>query len=177
MQWLWSATHRRAGASSIDLMQLSGSVPYRCKNSKITTRRVCMKSALPSKADMCSAKWNKQSYDCDDFLSEGHVIATVVHNLEPHYEDGRNKLADARSFQFGLASADSAPHRANDARAWNAVATGPSTNCLKEARIVIEQWRKHYNMLRPRSALGYQPPALQTFHPIPFPLDQAAPMR
>lgn len=30
---------------------------------------------------------------------------------------------------------------------------------LKEARIVIEQWRYHYNHHRPHSALGYRPPA------------------
>jgi putative transposase len=30
---------------------------------------------------------------------------------------------------------------------------------LKEARIVIEQWRVHYNTRRPHSALGYRPPA------------------
>ncbi len=30
---------------------------------------------------------------------------------------------------------------------------------LKEAQIVIEQWRKHYNTARPHSSLGYRPPA------------------
>ncbi len=30
---------------------------------------------------------------------------------------------------------------------------------LKEARIVIEQWRQHYNHKRPHSSLGYRPPA------------------
>jgi putative transposase len=30
---------------------------------------------------------------------------------------------------------------------------------LKEARIVIEGWRRHYNTLRPHSSLDYQPPA------------------
>jgi transposase InsO family protein len=30
---------------------------------------------------------------------------------------------------------------------------------LKEARIVIEQWRQHYNTVRPHSSLGYRPPA------------------
>ena len=30
---------------------------------------------------------------------------------------------------------------------------------LKEARVVIEQWRKFYNTERPHSALGYRPPA------------------
>jgi transposase InsO family protein len=29
---------------------------------------------------------------------------------------------------------------------------------LKEARIVIEAWRRHYNAIRPHSALGYKPP-------------------
>jgi len=37
---------------------------------------------------------------------------------------------------------------------------------LKEARILIEQWRRHYNVVRPRSALGYRPPAPET---IAFP--------
>ena len=30
---------------------------------------------------------------------------------------------------------------------------------LAEARIMIEQWRRHYNTVRPHSALGYRPPA------------------
>ncbi|BBU54876.1 hypothetical protein KU6B_11410 [Mameliella alba] len=30
---------------------------------------------------------------------------------------------------------------------------------LCEAQILIEQWRIHYNTVRPHSALGYRPPA------------------
>ena len=30
---------------------------------------------------------------------------------------------------------------------------------LKEAQIVIEEWRQHYNRVRPHSSLGYKPPA------------------
>ena len=48
---------------------------------------------------------------------------------------------------------------------------------LKEARIVIEQWRRHYNTVRPHSSLGYRPPAPQALSPFPPPLDQAAPMQ
>jgi transposase InsO family protein len=48
---------------------------------------------------------------------------------------------------------------------------------LKEAQIVIEQWRKHYNTIRPHSALGYRPPAPQAFNPFMPPLDQVAPMQ
>jgi len=36
---------------------------------------------------------------------------------------------------------------------------------LKEAQILIEMWRKHYNTVRPHSSLGYQPPVPATFIP------------
>lgn len=36
---------------------------------------------------------------------------------------------------------------------------------LREAQIVIEMWRKHYNTKRPHSALGYRPPAPVTWRP------------
>ena len=32
-------------------------------------------------------------------------------------------------------------------------------NTLEEARVLIEQWRREYNQVRPHSALGYKPPA------------------
>jgi transposase InsO family protein len=37
---------------------------------------------------------------------------------------------------------------------------------LREAKIIIEQWRKHYNTRRPHSALGYRPPAPETIVPM-----------
>ena len=36
---------------------------------------------------------------------------------------------------------------------------------LKEATIVIECWRRHYNTLRPHGSLGYKPPAPEVFVP------------
>ena len=36
---------------------------------------------------------------------------------------------------------------------------------LKEARIVIESWRHHYNTVRPHESLGYKPPAPEVFVP------------
>ena len=33
---------------------------------------------------------------------------------------------------------------------------------LREAQIIIEEWRKHHNTNRPHSALGYRPPAPET---------------
>ena len=57
----------------------------------------------------------------------------------------------------------------------------PKTECLngeifyslKEAQVVIEQWRVHYNTKRPHSALGYRPPEPVTVAPKPIPLDEA----
>ncbi|MDP6953312.1 MAG: IS3 family transposase [Alphaproteobacteria bacterium] len=37
---------------------------------------------------------------------------------------------------------------------------------LKEAQIIIEQWRKHYNTKRPHSALGYRPLAPEVIVPM-----------
>ena len=42
---------------------------------------------------------------------------------------------------------------------------------LKEAKVLIEQWRHHYNTVRPHSSLGYRPPAPQTYMPVPPRLD------
>jgi len=36
---------------------------------------------------------------------------------------------------------------------------------LKEARVVIESWRRHYNAERPHGSLGYKPPAPEVFIP------------
>lgn len=37
---------------------------------------------------------------------------------------------------------------------------------LREAQILIERWRRHYNTVRPHSALGYQPPAPEVVIPV-----------
>lgn len=37
---------------------------------------------------------------------------------------------------------------------------------LNEARVLIEDWRWHYNTKRPHSSLGYRPPAPETIKPI-----------
>jgi transposase InsO family protein len=38
---------------------------------------------------------------------------------------------------------------------------------LKEAKVLIERWRREYNGVRPHSSLGYQPPAPETIMPSP----------
>ena len=48
---------------------------------------------------------------------------------------------------------------------------------LAEAKIVIEQWRRHYNTVRPHSSLGYRPPAPAAINPQPTVLEQAEAMQ
>ena len=47
----------------------------------------------------------------------------------------------------------------------NELLNGEIFYTLREAQVVIEQWRQHYNRIRPHSALGYRPPAPETTNP------------
>jgi len=39
---------------------------------------------------------------------------------------------------------------------------------INEAKVVIENWRKEYNTVRPHSSLGYRPPAPEAIQPLTF---------
>jgi hypothetical protein len=45
---------------------------------------------------------------------------------------------------------------------------------LREAQVLIERWRRHYNTVRPHSSLGYRPPAPETILPPAFDLPYAS---
>ena len=47
---------------------------------------------------------------------------------------------------------------------------------LREAQIIIESWRIHYNTKRPHASLGYRPPAPEVFVPAmaAWPIRQTA---
>ena len=53
-----------------------------------------------------------------------------------------------------------------NARLRDELLNGEIFYSLKEAQIVIEEWRKYYNTVRPHSALGYRPPAPETIVPM-----------
>jgi len=44
---------------------------------------------------------------------------------------------------------------------------GEVFHTVKEARVLIERWRQHYNTLRPHSSLGYRPPAPEAMGLLP----------
>lgn len=37
---------------------------------------------------------------------------------------------------------------------------------LREAQMLIERWRRHYNTVRPHSAFGYRPPPPEVIVPM-----------
>ena len=49
-----------------------------------------------------------------------------------------------------------------NARLRDELLNGEIFYTLKEAQVLIESWRRHYNVARPHSSLGYRPPAPET---------------
>jgi putative transposase len=52
-----------------------------------------------------------------------------------------------------------------NARLRDELLNGEIFYTLKEAQIVVESWRRHYNAIRPHASLGYKPPAPEVFVP------------
>ena len=48
------------------------------------------------------------------------------------------------------------------ARLRDELLNGKTFYTLKEAQVLIESWRCHYNAIRPHGSLGYRPPASET---------------
>ncbi|RZL19439.1 MAG: IS3 family transposase [Sphingomonas sp.] len=52
-----------------------------------------------------------------------------------------------------------------NARLRDELLNGEIFYTLREAQVVIESWRRHYNTVRPHASLGYLPPAPEVFMP------------
>ena len=52
-----------------------------------------------------------------------------------------------------------------NARLQDELLNGEIFYTLREAQIIIESWRHHYNTVRPHASLGYKPPAPEVFVP------------
>jgi hypothetical protein len=66
----------------------------------------------------------------DVLVAQGQSIATAVKAISVSEQSLRDELLDREIFYS-----------------------------LREAQILIEAWRVHYNQVRPHSSLGYRPPA------------------
>ena len=52
-----------------------------------------------------------------------------------------------------------------NARLRDELLNGESFHSLREAEVVIESWRRHYNTVRPHASLGFRPPAPEVVLP------------
>ena len=43
---------------------------------------------------------------------------------------------------------------------------GEVFHTVREAQVLVEQWRRHFDTIRPHSALGYRPPAPEVVMPM-----------
>jgi 5-methylcytosine-specific restriction protein A len=108
-------------------------------------------------------------FACDDFVYEtapdknGALRQVIIFLLRPAVEPGS-------PWENGYCESFNGKLR-------DELLNGEIFYSLKEGQIVIEQWRKHYNTIRPHSSLGYRPPAPQTMNPFLTPLDQAVQMQ
>ena len=52
-----------------------------------------------------------------------------------------------------------------DARLRDELLDGEIFHTPREAEVVIESWRRHYNTVRPHASLGFRPPAPEVVLP------------
>ncbi len=72
----------------------------------------------------------------DVLVSQGHTVADAVRSIGVTEVTYRDELLDGEIFYT-----------------------------LREAQIVIESWRRHYNSVRPHASVGYRPPAPEVLVP------------
>ena len=54
-----------------------------------------------------------------------------------------------------------------NARLRDGLLSGEIFTTLLEAKVLIENWRREYNTIRPHNSLGYKPPAPEAVMPSP----------
>lgn len=114
-------------------------------------------------------------------LNSFHVIETLgecmlMHGVPEHVRSDNGAEMTARRVQQWLQTLGTRPLFIEPGSPWengycesfngklrDECLNGEIFYSLKEAHVVIEMWRKHYNTVRPHSALGYRPPAPLTW--------------
>ena len=89
-----------------------------------------------------------------------HILIAVARYLAAHSPKERAELQTAEIARRLMRGGEL--HR--EATAWHR-----QPRCrrrtLREAQIVIESWRRHFNTIRPHASFGYKPPAPEVFVP------------
>jgi hypothetical protein len=98
-----------------------------------------------------------------------HQYRIVPERLEPVKQHLRPEcFAKSIYGTLNIAAGQRAMERfacATDRIAVDELLNGEIFYTLKEAKIVIESWRRHYNAVRPHASPGYRAPAPKVFVP------------
>jgi transposase InsO family protein len=127
-----------------------------------------------------------KSIDVIDVLSE----LFIQHGVPEHIRSDNGPEFIAEAVQMWIAAVGSktayiapgSPWENGYVESFNArlrdeLLNGEIFYSLREAQIVIESWRRHYNAVRPHASLGYTPPAPEVFVSAlaAWPLSRATP--
>lgn len=115
-----------------------------------------------------------KSIDVIDVLSELFILRGIPGHIRS--DNGPEFVAKAVQEWIGAVGAKTAyiapgsPWENGYVESFNArlrdeLLNGEIFYSLREAQIVIESWRRHYNAVRPHASLGYKPPAPEVFIP------------
>ena len=114
-------------------------------------------------------------------LNSSHVIellgdCMLVHGVPEYVRSDNGAEMTARRVKAWLQAVGSKPMFIEPGSPWengycesfngklrDECLNGEIFYSLREAQVVIEQWRKFYNTVRPHSSLGYRPPAPVTW--------------
>jgi putative transposase len=121
---------------------------------------------------------------------EAMADAMIVHGVPEHIRSDNGPEMTAKTVRNWLANVGAKTLYIEPGSPWengycesfngklrDELLNGEIFYSLKEAKVIIEQWRKHYNTIRPHSSLGYRPPAPQTSSPYLQPLEQRQAMQ
>jgi putative transposase len=126
-----------------------------------------------------------KAIDVIDVLSDLFILRGVPgHIRSDNGPEFAAKAVQAWIGAVGAKTADIAPGspwengyvESFNARLRDELLDGEIFYSLREAQIIIESWRRHYNTVRPHGSLGYRPPAPEVFVPA-FAAWPAAPPR
>lgn len=115
-----------------------------------------------------------KSIDVIDVLSELFILRGVPGHIRS--DNGPEFIAEAVQIWIAAVGSKTAyiapgsPWENGYVESFNArlrdeLLNGEIFYSLREAQIVIESWRRHYNAVRPHASLDYKPPAPEVFVP------------
>ena len=115
------------------------------------------------------------STDVIDVLSDLFILRGVPGHIRS--DNGSEFIAQAVQDWIKAVGANRPPILPREARGENGyvesfnarfrdeLLDGEIFYSLREAQVIIESWRRHYNTVRPHGSIGYKPPAPEVFVP------------